>query len=100
MLPVIAYNLLYSIKLLSTSATLFAEKCIDGIAANEARCMGFIEESLAMCTALAPAIRYEQAAAIAKEAYGTGKTVREVAIEKGALPDQELDRLLDPRRMT
>ena len=100
MLPVIAYNLLYSIKLLSASAGIFAEKCVDGISANEARCRAFIEESLAMCTALAPVIGYEQAAAIAKEAYATGKTVREVAMERKVLPEEELGKLLDPMNMT
>jgi len=100
MLPVIAYNLLYSIKLLSASATIFAEKCVDGISANEARCRAFIEESLAMCTALAPVLGYEQAAAIAKEAYATGKTVREVAMGRKVLPEEELEKLLDPMNMT
>ncbi|MDY6989184.1 MAG: class II fumarate hydratase [Thermodesulfobacteriota bacterium] len=100
MLPVIAYNLLYSIKLLSASARIFAEKCVDGISANEARCGAFIEESLAMCTALAPVIGYEQAAAIAKEAYATGKTVREVAMGRKVLPEEELGKLLDPMNMT
>src|SRR6185436_9069732 len=62
MLPVMAYNLLQSIELLSTAATNFAVKCIDGIKANEERCNSLIEESLAMCTALAPEIGYEAAA--------------------------------------
>jgi len=59
-----------------------------------------VENSLAMCTALAPVIGYEKAAAIAKEAYATGKTVREVAMEEKVLPEAQLDELLDPIKMT
>ena len=59
-----------------------------------------VEQGLAICTALAPAIGYDAAAAIAKEAYRSGKTVREVAREHTALSDAELDRLLDPAAMT
>ena len=100
MLPVIAHNLLQSIKLIGASARMFTEKCIEGISANEARCKASIEKSLAMCTTLAPVIGYEQAATIAKEAYATGKTVREVAMEKNVLPQKEVEKLLDPTRMT
>jgi fumarate hydratase class II len=59
-----------------------------------------IEKSLAMCTALAPEIGYDQAAAIAKESYKTGKTVREIALEKKIIPADRLNELLDPMRMT
>ena len=100
MLPVIAHNLLQSIQVLSTSAKIFAEKCVTNISANEARCKAFIEKSLAMCTSLAPVIGYEQAAAIAKEAYATGKTVRQVAMEKKVLPKAKLEELLDAMNMT
>ena len=70
------------------------------MSADRERCEGLIEESLAMCTALAPVIGYDRAAAIAKQAHETGKTVREVALAEDVLPDYELDRLLDPRPMT
>ena len=100
MLPVIAHNLLESISILGSSAKMFAEKCINGITANEARCRAFIENSLAMCTALAPGIGYEKAAAIAREAHTTGKTVREVAMEEKVLPEAQLKELLDPLKMT
>jgi fumarate hydratase class II len=100
MLPVIAHNLLESIRILGSSAKIFAEKCINGITANEARCRAFIENSLAMCTALAPVIGYEKAAAIAREAHTTGKTVREVAMEEKVLPKAQLKELLDPLKMT
>ena len=68
--------------------------------ANADRCQELIEQSLAMCTSLAPQIGYDQAAAIAKEAYASGKTVRQVALEKKVLPEAELDAVLDPRSMT
>ena len=100
MLPVMAYNLLQSIELLSTASTNFAVKCIAGIKANEERCKSLIEESLAMCTALAPVIGYEAAAKLAKDAYKSGKTVREVAREQNVLPEKRLNQLLDPWRMT
>ena len=67
MMPVMAYNLLQSIELLASASNNFAAKCIEGIKANEERCKSLIEESLAMCTALAPAIGYEAAAKLAKE---------------------------------
>ena len=100
MLPVIAHNLLQSINILGSAAKIFAEKCINGITANEAKCKDIIENSLSMCTALAPVIGYERAAAIAKEAYRTGKTVREVSMEEKVLPEAQLNELLDPLKMT
>lgn len=100
MLPVVAHNLLESIRLVSAAAKLFAEKCIDGITANEDRCKAFLENSLAMSTGLVPVIGYEKAAEIAQEAHRTGKTVRDVAMEQKVLPETQLDELLDPIRMT
>jgi fumarate hydratase class II len=100
MLPVMAYNLLQSIELLASGSDNFAAKCIDGIEADTDRCRGLIEQSLAMCTALAPEIGYEAAARIAKDAYKSGKTVREVAREQNLLPEKRLTELLDPWRMT
>jgi fumarate hydratase class II len=100
MMPVMAYNLLQSIELLATASNNFSAKCIEGIKANEERCKSLIEESLAMCTALAPEIGYEAAAKLAKEAYKSGKTVRQVAKEQKVLPDRRLAELLDPWRMT
>jgi len=100
MLPVIAHNLLQSITLTTSATRVFAEKCVIGITANEARCKAFVEQSLAMCTTLAPVIGYDKAAAIAKEAYDTGKTVREVAMAKKIIPEVQLEELLDPLKMT
>ena len=100
MLPVMAYNLLQSVELLATASNNFAAKCIVGIKANAERCQSLIEESLAMCTALAPEIGYEAAAKLAKDAYKSGKTVRQVAREQNVLSDKKLADLLDPWRMT
>ena len=95
MLPVIAYNLLQSIHLLSSATTALAEKCVDGISANTERCASYLEQSLAIATGMVPVVGYDKAAAIAKEAYEKKKTVREIALEKQVLPEDELNRLLD-----
>ncbi|HSG06553.1 MAG TPA: hypothetical protein VLB09_09160, partial [Nitrospiria bacterium] len=100
MMPMMAYNLLQSIDLLARSADNLRERCVEGIEADEKRCREMIEGSLAMCTSLAPVIGYDAAAAIAKQAFRTGKTVREVAKAKKVLSAEKLDRLLDPWSMT
>ena len=100
MIPLITYNLLQSIDLLACGAAAFTARCVSGLEADAARCREMVERSLAMCTALAPKIGHDRAAAIAKEAYRTGRTVREVARETSLLTDEELDRLLDPWHMT
>lgn len=100
MMPMMAHNILESIRLLSRVSRVFVDKCIDGIKADPKRCEEMIEKSLAMCTSLAPIIGYDNAAAIAKEAYASGKTVRQVAIEKKILPERELSKVLDPWSMT
>ncbi len=97
-IPVIAHGLLESVRLLSAVSLLFAQRCIDGIELDEARIGAAVEQSLAMATALVPRIGYDRAAAIAKEAWQSGRTVREVAEEQGVLPRAELDAALDPRR--
>jgi fumarate hydratase class II len=100
MMPVIAYNLLQSIELLSRAARVFADRCVTGLQANRERCEGLVEQSLAMGTSLVPAIGYDRAAEIAKESARTGKTVREIAREKNLLPEPDLTKALDPKRMT
>lgn len=99
MMPVSAYNLLQSISLLASVARNFTEQCIKGIKATT-KGPEMVERGLAICTALAPIIGYDAAAAISKEAYKTGKTVREVAREQTNLSEEELDRILDPASMT
>ena len=95
MLPMIAHNLLQSIELLSAAAGVFAEKCVAGLTANRATCAAYIEKSLALVTCLVPKIGYDKAAEIAKQAYETGKTIREVVLEEKILPERELDDLLN-----
>lgn len=100
MMPVMAHNLLQSIGLLANGVSQFSEQCLKGLEADRERCESLVEESLAMCTALAPVIGYDQAAAIAKEAHRSGKTVREIARQKKVLPEADLGRILDPYLMT
>ena len=95
-LPLIAHNLLQSIALLSSGIAVFNEKCIRGITVNRDKCEGNIEQSLAMVTGLVPHVGYEKSAAIAKEAFETGKTVREVITEKKLLPVDTIDKILNP----
>ncbi|MDB6026106.1 MAG: fumC [Verrucomicrobiales bacterium] len=100
MMPVIAYNLLQSIELLANGSRVFARRCISGLEADREKCESNVERSLAMCTALAPVIGYDKAAKIAKIAYETNRTVREVAKEISGLPESELNTLLDPKSQT
>ena len=99
MLPLIAHNLTNSIKILSNGIRVFTDKLIMDLQANEEKCSGYIEGSLAMCTSLAPVIGYDKAAEIAYKAYESGKTVREIATEDKVLDKEQLDRLLDPKMM-
>jgi fumarate hydratase class II len=99
MLPVMARNLLESAELLSSVASLMAVRCVAGISANRQRCGELVERSLAMVTPLAVKIGYNQAAELAKEAYRSGKTIRELLVEKGELTKKEIDDILDPRKM-
>jgi fumarate hydratase, class II len=96
MMPVMARDLLESIELLANASRNFATKLVDGLEADRARAEGYVEQSLAMATALAPEIGYDKAAALAKEAYRTGRTIREVAREESGLPQERLNALLDP----
>ena len=100
MMPVMAHNLLESIRLLGNACDVFCEKCVRGIEANEERCRELVELSMAMVTSLAPKIGYDRAAEIAKESAKTGQTVREICLEKKVLPPEELERALDPVAMT
>jgi fumarate hydratase class II len=98
MMPVTAVTLLDSIALLAASARNFAERAINGLAATD-RGPALVEQGLMLATALAPEIGYDAAAALAKDALKSGRTIRELAIERGIAPDR-LDALLDPTSMT
>ena len=99
MMPVAAHNLLQSIELLAASARNFSAQCVDGLIATR-KGPDMVERGLAIVTTLVPVIGYDAAAAIAKEAQRTGRTVREVAREQTDLAEADLDRILDPSRMT
>ena len=100
MLPLMARNLLESMRLLANVAGVFTGKCIDGLEADAERCRSLIEESLSMVTSLNPLIGYDEAARVAKEAFETGKTVRALLEEKGLVSKEDLDKALDPESMT
>src|SRR3981189_1825480 len=100
MMPVMAHNLLESIRLLRNGCDAFSEKGVIGIEANEERGRALVELSMARVTSLAPKIGYDRAAEIAKESAKTGKTVREICLERKVLPADELERALDPAGLT
>lgn len=97
MIQVMAYDLLASIELLLKSSRNFQLKLVDGLEADRNRAAGFVEQSLAMATALAPVIGYEKAAELADEASKSGRTIRGVAHERSGLPQEQLDARLDMR---
>jgi len=99
MMPVMADCVLESVRLMSRAVNVFTEKCLVDMEANAEACETAIERSLALVTALNPVVGYEQAAALAKEAFKTGKTIRELCLEKKILPEAELQKVLDPRKM-
>jgi fumarate hydratase, class II len=100
MLPVIAYNLLESIRLLANVSRLLADRAIAGFEVNRARLAEALERNPILVTALNPVIGYEKGAAIAKKAYAEGKPIREVAARETSLPREQLDALLDPAELT
>lgn len=99
-MPVMMHNLLEAVRLMTNVCHVFVEKCVEGLKANTQRCEDLVEQSLAMCTSLAPLIGYDKAAEIAKKAHETGKTVRQVALEMKVLPEAQLKEALDARAMT
>ncbi|MGA2480474.1 MAG: class II fumarate hydratase [Spirochaetia bacterium] len=99
MLPLIAWETLSSLSLLSRTCRALAERCVDGIKADAGRARDWIERSLALVTPLALKIGYERAAKLAQKALAENRTIREVVISEGVLSAQEADRILDPRTM-
>lgn len=100
MMPLIAYNLIHSIEILGTTLAALTEKCIQGITANRARCLAYAEGSLALVTALNPHIGYLNAAAVAKESLETGKSLREIVLEKDLMTVEQLAQVLDLEQMS
>jgi fumarate hydratase class II len=99
-MPMMAENLLSSIRLLANVSTILSERCIEGLKVNEEIATGMVERSLMMCTSLAPVIGYDKAAEVAKGAFASGKTVREYVLEHKLLDAKRLDELLDADSMT
>jgi aspartate ammonia-lyase len=100
MMPVIAFDLLLSLTILTNALTVLRGRCVEGITANEERCRWYVEHSIALVTALNPKIGYTRAAGIAKRAIKKGKTIRETIEEEGLLTAQELKKVMDTRSMT
>ena len=98
-MPVLAYNFLQSVRLLSESIDSFRERCVEGIRPDRERMAEYLDRSLMLVTALSPAIGYEKAAETAKLAHREGLTLREAALRLGVLTEAELDELLDPEKM-
>ena len=98
--PVIAYNLFHSLTILTNAVNTLNLKCVQHIKANVEHCHSMIDASVGVVTALLPHIGYEQSSLIAKEALGSGKTVKEIVIQKGLLTEEQLDVILSPGEMT
>jgi aspartate ammonia-lyase len=100
MMPVVAFNLLTSLTILTNALNALRERSIDGITANEERCRWYFEHSVALVTALNPRIGYGKAAEVAKQAIESGKTIREAIADAGLFTEKEIDELMDARAMT
>lgn len=100
MMPMMGQTVLESIRLLANSCDAFVDFCVSGLEANPEACEAAVEKSLSMVTSLNPHIGYEKASALAKEAFKSGKTIRELCIEQDILPADVLAEALDPMRMT
>lgn len=100
MMPLMAYDLLFSIETLGAAAELLATRCVEGIEADADRCRELLERSLVTVTALVPEIGYDAAAEVSKEAYRTGKSLKEIVLEKGLMTEEQVDDALNPRKMT
>jgi len=100
MMPIIAHEVLESLVVLTNGSRQFARECISGIEADEERSAWLLEQSSAMATPLAPYIGYALAADIAKEAVATGKTIRQLVVERGVFTAEEVEQILDPHELT
>jgi len=100
MMPVMSYYLLHEIEILSNGAQAFNEKCVQGVTANEAVCQNYAESTPQVVTALSPYIGYEKAAEVLKKALDAGKSIREVVLEEGLLPEDQLNEAMDLKRLT
>jgi fumarate hydratase class II len=100
MIPIMAYDLCQSIDVLTNGLRAFTERCLRGLEADERRCLYWLERSLAIVTALNPYIGYRRAAEVSQEALSTGKAIAEIVLERGLMSAEQLQSVLDLRRMT
>ena len=100
MMPLIAYNLIHSMEILGNTIAALTERCIQGITANQERCLAYAEGSLALVTALNPHIGYLNAAAVAKESLETGKSLRQIVLERGLMNEAQLAQVLNLEQMS
>ena len=100
MMPVMVHDILYSLEILKNAMDTFAKRCISGIQANREQCLKYMEESLAMATVLNPVIGYAKAAEVAKESYRTGKSIKQIILQKKIMSEKELAKILTPKYLT
>ena len=100
MMPIIAHNLFEMMQVLIGAINAFTTKCVVGITANSEKAEGWLAKNAILVTALNPVIGYNNGAAVAKEAMATGKTIKTVVVERGLLPAEEVDKLIDARKLT
>ncbi len=98
--PIIAFNVFQSLDILAAGVRTLTERCVRGITANPERCRAMVEGSIGIVTALVPVLGYERAGEVAQEALATGRSVREIVLADGDLPEAQLDELLSPEAMT
>jgi fumarate hydratase class II len=100
MMPVMGHAMLESVMLLANGVNAFIEFCMEGLEPNASACEASVEQSLSMVTSLNPYIGYEKAAKLTKEAFASGKTIRDLCLEQGVLEPEVLNKALDPFSMT
>jgi aspartate ammonia-lyase len=100
MMPVVAFNLLHEIEILKNACDVFTDRCVQGIQADAPRCQSYAESSMSVVTVLNPRIGYAAAAEVAKEYVASGKSIRQIVLEKGLLTEKELDQIFNLHTMT
>ena len=98
--PVMAFNMFNSMKYMTNAVNTFVDKLLIGLEPNREQCQKWLDNSVGVVTALLPHIGYENSAMLAKEAYNTGKPIRQVIMEKGLLSREKMEHILSPRQMT
>jgi len=99
MTPVVMYNVLFSIQILTNFLPVFTTKCVEGISVDKERCAAYLDKNPSLATFLSPYVGYLEASKIAKQALEQGRTVKEIALEKGLLKPKELERIFDPKNL-